>query len=309
MKQAGPRICRPPCSAKPHTTLRIELRWVSPRARSLKVEFYRVIRNDLAIEAPKGYYAALDSTSFNSLIVLDDLTEKGVEFCAHTTEMTRERVEGQLRLLANLHARYYGRVDDLAATRDLSDWSTWFGGTLDFGMEEGSNQGFLDGEHLIPPRLFRRYKEIWPKTLASVELNNASPRALAHGDVHLRNWYITSSGAMGLSDWATLHRGHWARDFAYALTANLTVEDRRSWQGELLRLYLDLLATAGGPEIPYETAFLAYRQQLLTALTFWTITLRPTVNIPDMQPLDATEEFIRRISTAMDDVDSLDSFD
>ena len=73
--------------------------------------------------------------------------------------------------------------------------------------------------------------------------------------------------------------------------------------------YLDRLRAAGGPQISYATAFLAYRQQLLTALTWWTITLHPAPGMPDMQPRDSTEEFIRRISTAMDDVDSLDSFD
>jgi len=274
-----------------------------------EVTFYRDIRAQLAIEAPRSYFAAIDLLSFNSLVILEDLTDTVTEFCSHTTVMTRERAESQIALLAGLHARFFGRVDDDPTLRTLADWPQFFGGTLDHGMKEGSNQGFLDGEHLIPARLYRRYEQIWPKTLESVALHRTTPKTLAHGDVHLRNWYVTAGGAMGLGDWQCLHRGHWARDFGYAITTALTVDDRRRWEEELLRLYLDRLRAAGGPQISYATAFLAYRQQLLTALTWWTITLHPAPGMPDMQPRDSTEEFVRRISTAMDDVDSLDSFD
>jgi hypothetical protein len=273
-----------------------------------EVTFYRAIRPQLAIEAPRSFYAAIDRTSFNSLVIVEDLTDSVREFCTHTTVMTQARAESQITLLAGLHGRFFGRVDDDPTLRTLADWPQFFGGTLDHGMKEGSTQGFLDAEGLIPARLYRRYDEIWSKTLQSVALHRA-PKTLAHGDVHLRNWYVTAEGGMGLADWQCLHRGHWARDFGYAITTALTVDDRRRWEEGLLRLYLDRLHAAGGPQIPYETAFLAYRQQLLTALTWWTITLHPTPGMPDMQPRDSTEEFVRRIGTAMDDVDSLDSFD
>jgi hypothetical protein len=51
-----------------------------------------------------------------------------------------------------------------------------------------------------------------------------------------------------------------------------------------------------------------YRQQMMSALTWWTVTLTPPEGLPDMQPRDTTLEFIRRITTAIDDLDSLDAF-
>ena len=68
------------------------------------------------------------------------------------------------------------------------------------------------------------------------------------------------------------------------------------------------MAEHGVPAIDYDEALLCCRQQLLTALAFWTITLRPAQGMPDMQPERTTLEYLRRLTTAMDDLDSLDSF-
>jgi hypothetical protein len=86
--------------------------------------------------------------------------------------------------------------------------------------------------------------------------------------------------------------------------------DRRSARvgKDLLRYYLDHLSAAGGPTVTFEDAWIHYRQQLMTALTWWTITLRPTKDLPDMQPRDTTLAFIGRISQAMEDVGTLDAF-
>jgi hypothetical protein len=87
----------------------------------------------------------------------------------------------------------------------------------------------------------------------------------------------------------------------------LTIDNRRAWERDLIQYYLEELRAAGGPAISFDEAWNAYRQQLITALTWWTVTLTPPPGLPDMRPRDITLEFIRRISTAMDDVGSLDA--
>jgi hypothetical protein len=75
-----------------------------------------------------------------------------------------------------------------------------------------------------------------------------------------------------------------------------------------LQLYLEGLQGEGGPRIDFNEAWLAYRRQLMSALTWWTVTLTPPEGLPDMQPRDTSLEFIRRITTAIDDLDSLAAF-
>ena len=110
---------------------------------------------------------------------------------------------------------------------------------------------------------------------------------------------------MGLADWGVACRGHWSRDLAYTIGTALTPEDRRAWEKELVARYLDGLAAAGAPSIPFDEAMRLYRGQYLSSLAFWTVTLTPGPGAPDMQPRDITLEFIRRLSHAIDDLDAL----
>jgi len=271
--------------------------------------FYNNIRPLLPIEAPVGYYANYDEDSFNSIVVLGDLSQSVTEFCSHKTVMTRARVESQVKLLGQMHGTAYANPAVRAAIAVLPTWPEFFRNTLKFGMDMGARQGFSDGKEVIPARLYARESEIWPATVASVERHDQLPATLAHGDVHLKNWYVAGSGEMGLSDWQCISRGHWSRDFAYTISTALTIEDRRAWDRDLLKLYLETLASTGGPKVGFDEAWLHYRQQLMSALAWWTVTLSPPPGMPpDMQPRDITLEFIRRISTAIDDVDSLGAF-
>jgi hypothetical protein len=272
--------------------------------------YYTRIRPTLAIESPRGFHAAFDPESFNSIVLLEDLSRSVKEFCSQRTHMTLERAQSELRALATLHARYFGKAEQAeGALTHFKSWPQYFGDTLAFGLQQGSEQGFLDGEAVIPSRLFQRHREIWHYTLASVALHDRYPKTLAHGDVHLKNWYVAGNGEMGLADWQCAHRGHWARDFAYAMSTALTVEDRRAWERDLLAYYIDRLHAAGGPLLAFDEAWTQYRQQLMTALTWWTVTLHPAPGMPDMQPRDLALEFVRRIATAIDDVESLCAFD
>lgn len=277
-------------------------------AAQCEVTFYRDFRPLLDIEAPRSFYASVDSDSFNALIALNDVVTEGVTFCDHKTDVTRKNAESQMRLLGRLHGQSYCSPELREAASNFPSWPEFFAKTLNFGMREGSETGFQAAVDVIPPALYRRADEIWSATVASVALHEQGPQSVIHCDVHLKNWYKTSSGEMGLFDWNCCSRGLGIRDVAYTLGTALRPEDRRKWDQELVALYLDELRAAGGPAITFSDGWQGYRQQLVTALTWWTVTLTPPPGLPDMQPRDTTLEFIRRISTAMDDHETLDAF-
>lgn len=280
---------------------------VSGGARG-EVLFYRDIRPLLNIEAPQCYHARFDSDTFNSIILLGDISGEVTEFCTDETPMSRKRAESQIRLLAELHGRVYGDARLQKLILEIPTWPQFFHGTLGFGMKDGSSKGFLSAESVIPPRFYRRFDEVWPATLAAVAAHEALPHTLAHGDVHLKNWYVAGNGEMGLADWQCCGRGQWSRDVAYTVSTALATEDRRAWERDLLQLYIESLRASGGPVIEFDDAWQHYRQQLISALTWWTVTLTPPEGLPDMQPKRTSLEFIRRISTAIDDLDAMDTF-
>ena len=277
-------------------------------AAEAEVNFYSHVRPCVDIEAPRAAFANIDTNTFNSIVMLEDLSDLVSEFCTHRTVITRAQVEDQLALLAKVHGAGYNDPRTREHLDGFTTWVEYFNNTLAFGMREGSEEGFRRADDLIPSRLHNRHAEIWPATVAAVEVNHTLPPTLAHGDVHLKNWYITKTGRMGLSDWQCVSRGHWGRDFGYTIGTALTIEDRRAWERDLLDFYLDHLHAAGGPKVSFDEGWLHYRQQLMTALTWWTITYNPAPGMPDMQPIETAREFVKRLATAIDDVESLDSF-
>jgi hypothetical protein len=123
--------------------------------------------------------------------------------------------------------------------------------------------------------------------------------------VHARNWYFTVEGHIGIYDWQANGKGLWAVDLGYALSANLTPENRRAWEGDLLALYLDQLAAKGGKAPSYDDAWLAYRQQMVHGLGFWLATIGRMALQPDLQPREVCEIVIERTAQAVVDLDSL----
>ena len=94
---------------------------------------------------------------------------------------------------------------------------------------------------------------------------------------------------------------------------SLPIDSRRAWEEKLLQLYLDELRESGGPAIEFGDAWNNYRRHLPSALVWLTLTLTPSTDdpdesIPQFQPEEQTLEFIRRMTTAMDDLDALDYF-
>lgn len=292
------------CKATHELANRIVL-GVSGGARG-EVNFYNQIRPMLDIEAPTSYFAKLDDESFNSIIMLGDLSDEAQEFCNHHTNMTEARAASQMRLLGKLHGSCYSDPVLRERIKKFVTFREFWNRSLDFGFKDGCIAGFKEAEEVIPGRLFKREGEIWDATETALDQLDALPHTLAHCDVHLKNWYVAGNGEMGLSDWQCCGRAHWGRDLAYTLGTALTVENRRKWERDMVVYYLDELAAHGGPRVDFETAFGYYRRQFLGALAYWTITLCPSPGIPDMQPRDITLEFIHRLTTAMDDLDTLD---
>jgi|TARA_R110001606_G_scaffold342476_1_gene490994 hypothetical protein len=279
------------------------------RAAQIEADFYNLVRDRLDCEAPQGIYAKFDTSNYASLIMLGDL-ENNVSFCDDRTEVTRAMAEEQILTLANLHSRFYESEELGSKSLPFLTWPKWWARMMaaspDFA--DCCDAAFGESEDNMAPRLLARRHEIWGVTMESVERHNRLPQTLIHGDVHLKNWYHSDSGAMGLSDWQITSVGHWSRDLIYTITTALTVENRRAWEQDLVKLYLDLMEERGVPREPADQVWLSLRQQLMTALAFWTITLHPAEGMPDMQPLRTTRVFLNRLLTAIDDHESLDAF-
>ncbi|OSC18857.1 hypothetical protein B8W68_25940 [Mycobacterium paraintracellulare] len=170
--------------------------------------------------------------------------------------------------------------------------------------------GMERAKRVIPRRLLGQSDRLFEATVRSMDLSShCMPRTLLHGDAHAGQTYVTSSGKMGLGDWQAVLQGGWAFDFAYLVNSGCEPEDRRLWQEDLLRRYVQTLQEAGGPTIGFDAAMLNYRQQSFWPYTAWAFTIGRAPYQPKMQPVDTCLAVVRRTAAAIDDLDAVGSLD
>jgi len=271
-------------------------------------QFFTQLRPLLEIEAPVGYHAAFDRQTFASILLLEDLVAtKSATFCNHRTYVTREMAGDMIDVLAALHARFYGEPEFATRYRWVAGYPRWFTiGAEKMSLEYYTRKAFEAASHVIPGQVMAQRDAVWPAAMRALAVHEGEGQGLIHSDVHIGNWYRTAAGKMGLCDWQCLSRGHWSRDFAYAVTAALTPVDRRLWEKDLLARYLERFAELTGTRPDFAQSFRYYRQQIVHALLMWTITLCHSPLLPNMQPEETTLAMIERITTAMADLDSID---
>lgn len=269
--------------------------------------FFNRIRPLMDLETPRAIHAAYDPESFNSIIVLHDMAGE-VTFCDYDHRIDHALACSLVDLLVKLHSQFWQHPEINAQTMALPTFPEFWHMIERNEQAAYCDKGFRESEDIIPARLYARADEVWPATLKSVDLQNHYPHTLLQGDCHLKQWYVrNATGTMGLTDWQGACFGDWARDFSYALGTALEIEDRRSWEKELLQRYLDGMKSAGIDMPSWDDAWLRYRHNMLPALGFWTITLTPAPQMPDMQPRAAAVQFIERLAAACDDLQSIDA--
>lgn len=260
--------------------------------------FYREVRPELEIEAPRGWYSAVDARNFRSIHLLEDLTDtRGATFCTPTTEIGLDEARQLVDVLVALHGAPAAR--DLAAGR-RPDWLRTYAGWWEAGMtvaniERYHAKGMAQAASVLPAELRSTSRDLWDAFQRSVAAHDAGPVTLIHNDVHLGNWFRTDRGRLGLCDWQCVCVGIGVRDLAYAIATALHVEDRRRWEDELIGRYGAAL------DLDEATVRAGYREQLPGALMMWTSTLSKPPGLPDMQPKATSLEMIRRITTALAD--------
>jgi aminoglycoside phosphotransferase (APT) family kinase protein len=214
-------------------------------------------------------------------------------------------MEDLVRNLARLHGTFWKHpaLAELGTPNDMLDAVL---AAID--MKKRCEVGLKRAESVIPESLHGQSERLWAGVEKALDIATGHmPPTLLHGDPHIGQTYVTGDGRMGFVDWQVVMQGGWAHDFAYTVNSGCEPEDRRAWDRALLELYLDELGRAGGEAPSFDDAWLAYRQQSMFAYAAWAFTIGRAVYQPKMQTEQTCLTLLKRISTALDDHDSLDA--
>lgn len=270
-----------------------------------EVAFYNHLRKPLDIEAPFGYYACADATSLRSMMLMEDIVAtKGAKFISTETYIAKPQIESLLTDMAKFHA-YYWNNPTLNQHIGLEPPIRRLDLLTKVGVKSRAVAGAVRAAAVIPAPLQKRQEELWQGLRRSFELNLQLPQTMLHGDSHVGQTYVTNTGRMGLADWQTTQKGGWAFDVAYLINSALTVEDRRLWEQDLIRHYLDQLRSAGGPALSFDDAWLSYRQHGFWPYFAWVFTIGAGKMQPAMQPDHVSMAIIERTANALNDHNAL----
>ncbi|BDU05039.1 phosphotransferase [Nocardia cyriacigeorgica] len=271
-----------------------------------ETRFFRDFRPEVEMEAPVGYWGAADESSWRSIALMEDIAStRGAVFVEPTTSVSKSQMEDLVRNLARLHGTFWEHPS-IAVLNTPSYMLQAYLAAID--MKKRCAIGLERAGEVIPESLRGQSERLWAGVERAIELaTDDLPPTLLHGDPHIGQTYVTGDGRMGFVDWQVVMRGGWAHDFAYTVNSGCEPEDRRAWDRHLLEAYLDELAEVRGSVPSFDEAWLAYRQQSMFAYAAWAFTIGRAAYQPKMQSVDTCLTLLERITTALDDHDSLDA--
>ena len=255
--------------------------------------FYRDLAPNLQAEVPACYYAEAEPEQ--GIVILEDLTTRGAEFGEATNLWSVDSVAETLEVQASWHGPLWG------STRGQYEW-------LPVGVEAARQafQVMLSPEQFHPlisrdevpelsaglqddERVRRAFRALW-------EHDDSAVHTINHGDAHFAQLYRIPGRAPAFLDWQTACLAPWSHDVAYFMGSALSIEDRRTHEGDLLAHYLDALEAHGGPRISRDDAWEDYRRHTLHGFAWMCV---PTV----MQPSETVAAMAHRYAAAIEDHD------
>jgi hypothetical protein len=241
------------------------------QSRHHEARFYQDIAPLLpGVNMPKCYFATV-GTDHRTTIVMEDLLARNVVLGAAGTSVAPATAYQLADQLAQLHALWFdapelNSLDWLSEassrTRDVERMAAEEAGIFgSFKATWWERRTLLPHCEFLPAELLDR-NVVKQALVNKYRLEDELAPSLIHGDPHLGNMFFDVDGRPGLYDWST-SVGRWANDLNYAIVGSLDIEDRRAHEQGIVRHYLDRLVHHGGPVIPWDAAWLAWRRQTI----------------------------------------------
>lgn len=238
-----------------------------------EMRFYRDVQPRIDMHSPVCYFAGTDPDSHQSIVIMEDLRARGVEFCNALRPQSYDQVARRLEAMAIYHAQTWNSVE--FEPGGAFDWIA--------GRHESWSAEYQ--HRYLAPEVWRHYMESPRGAAVSRVLQDRhwmaralgylgryhrhSPVCLCHGDTHLGNLYI-DAGKPGFFD-AQVAKGPWQLEVTYHMIAALDIYDRRLWERDLLRHYLRALGAQGIAAPSFETAWESHRREIIYGLFIFLI--------------------------------------
>lgn len=224
--------------------------------------FYAEMAAATATGLPEIHLSTIVPGTGDFVVVMEDLSH--LELVSQSEGMTVEQAGAAVRVLADIHAAWWGKVDD-----DAVAWVPPMNGERIAGIgqilpglwpvfEGAFGDALPDGGRELGAEWSSRYFELMSG------FAERSPWTLVHQDYRVENILFGDPAAdeVVVIDWQGLGRGPGGYDVAYVLGGSLDTELRREHEAALVDEYHGRLRD-GGVEIDRQQVWDDYRYAML----------------------------------------------
>jgi hypothetical protein len=222
--------------------------------------FYAELAPKSSLRTPAVYHVTCETADAPDderyMLLLEDLS--ALTLGDQLGGLSPEQAERALVALAGHHAAFWG-----GAGLEHADFVPIINGPLNqsgAAIYDASLPGFMEafGAVILPEleAYVAGYASVRGKILDDLE---AMPHTLVHFDYRADNLLFDTDGSVAVVDWQTISEGGGAEDVGYLLSQNLSVEDRRAHEIDLLRAYHDALVAHGVSGYSFESLLADYK--------------------------------------------------
>jgi hypothetical protein len=264
-----------------------------------EARFYAEFADDVPLNIPRAYFAGVDEQGRQGVVILEDLTARGVRFGHATDDVTLDSVAACVTGLAALHARFWGNTR-LGLYRHWAEPQRAYLRYLCRPKHWAEVLRRPDADLLVqllptPEAALAGLSAMWAA-------NDARTATLLHGDCHGGNLFFETDGRPGFLDWQCTFPGNPGHDLGELLLTTLDTGNRRGWERDLIGLYRDVLVGHGVRDAPSkEKLWLDYRRNIMHDM------VSSVLNPYDMQTAEVTTITAGRTLRAAHDLDLLDA--
>ncbi len=264
-----------------------------------EVGFYHEIAPNIDAAAPKCYAAEVDPESGDCVLLLQDLSDMrtGDQVAGCDAETAKQIIDA----VVPLHAKYWGHPEDLTVKSVPRIDSEGQSAGITAGCEAGWDPCMTNFGHVVADEIKASRDRFLPAVPEIHHMIGRRVQTIIHGDVRLDNLMFDTSHIV-LLDWA-LSISTGLQDVAYLLSQNVTLDERRAHETELLEHYQRRLAEHG-VEYPLDKCWEDYRVGVLYMFCY-AVVIVGTLDPANERGAAFMEKLVERASATMMDHDIL----
>ncbi len=229
-----------------------------------EVRFYERISSLIELRTPRPYYSSFDSDTGDFVLLLEDLAP------ARAGDQIAGCSEEEAALAVTEIARFHAAWWETESLAEL-DWMRRPDRDT-AGFERLYQRSWArlksDTGDVLPGPLPDVAERLGRNVAAVRGVTAQPPQTLVHGDFRLDNMFfgVRGGAAFAVVDWQLFRRGRGVFDVAWFLSGCLNPDTRKSWEQDLLGLYVSTLAQNGVADYGLERCVEDYRLSLLSCL-------------------------------------------